>query len=77
MPETCKTCRWWENMRDGYGTCDCPKMHHRALSPEGIGYAFALRRSLVFKRYSRMYVGPTLTGPDFGCIHHEPKEASE
>lgn len=71
---TCKTCKWWgidDNWstytveRDGGKACACDKMIYAAtgrgvvLAPDELGVA------------QSEYWLAILTGPDFGCIHHE------
>lgn len=66
---TCKTCKWWdaenENHRgytppvDGH-PCKCPKIDD---SPH-----YRVNGDLAAPSES----GTFFTGPDFGCVHHEP-----
>lgn len=66
-PRTCKTCKWWGHFltRRGDGRCKMP-LHDPEVDPD-------LRGS---NTMSGGTAGPATiwTGPDFGCIHHEPKE---
>jgi hypothetical protein len=59
MP-TCKTCRWWESPsdeRDHQGKCLHAKVSNGLDLADGISDSYG--------------DGKMLTGPDFGCVHHE------
>ena len=69
---TCKTCKWWEEPTDYVrtvttaGYCRSPKLvdindrGYEGVAGTGFGMDYP--------------VCHLVTGPDFGCIHHEPKE---
>jgi hypothetical protein len=65
---TCKTCKWWGEIQKRYGdgseyaACECPKLDHRYGGNDPDGAVDAEEYGGIF------------TGPDFGCIHHEPKD---
>lgn len=67
---TCKSCKWWgvnladAHLQDGYGSCDFPEMledvRHQIPADDN-AYCYTNEP------------GNIMTGPNFGCIHHEPK----
>src|SRR5687767_2121879 len=69
MPmETCKTCKWWCLPDDGAGShppkrgqCIHPKLRPNNEAQDGA-------------RGGGHYDYGVLTGPDFGCVHHQPLE---
>ena len=62
MPKTCKTCKWWETDKpgDGYYMQEgwCPCR----ISDEWLDW------------FADFNGCETATSPDFGCIHHQPKQ---
>ncbi len=70
---TCKTCKWWrikDDYHEGLGICKSPKIisdenEHRitmdCICADAVGGG----------NYDSSQIR---TGPDFGCIHHTPKE---
>jgi hypothetical protein len=65
--ETCKTCRWWDrHAGDKVGECTADFI----TSPEDT--PCLVEMVMVPELQSGGYW--LKTGPDFGCIHHEPKE---
>lgn len=59
----CKTCKWWDTS-------------HREYSPLPAGYGecsieYQTETSGVFGRYDT--TSGVITGPEFGCVHHEEK----
>ena len=85
---TCKTCKWWnetdsrtetgpasvdyESVAILHKPCVCPKIVD--TSNENHHYAQPMDAACVsdFEGYK----AELRTGPDFGCIHHEEKEAT-
>lgn len=66
MTETCKTCRFWEA-----AGCRC---HKRFVDVPNSLRPFnpTTMRVYVYPSDGNSYVHLVFTGPDFGCIHHEP-----
>jgi hypothetical protein len=72
MLGTCKTCRWWGMYKDAWKgeskACGSPilvdidghKDGYLAVSGDGFGLDYP--------------VCDLMTGPDFGCVHHEEKK---
>jgi hypothetical protein len=62
MDGRCKDCRWW---REDEGDADepfwCANDKLYRYSQDGV-------------HYSRDSSGYLITGPEFGCIHFEPKD---
>jgi len=70
MTNTCKTCRWWDEEPDDVrDTCDLQLRMclHMAVTDE-IKNHHVNRHDLLYS------IGAPLTGPDFGCIHHQLKD---
>ena len=68
MPDypRCKTCRWWEdNDMYGNGVSYCTSPANRRDSPYRPDGACSM---------GEQGKEDILTGPDFGCVHHEWKE---
>ena len=68
--QTCKTCRHWGGPDDVYDIPSYPKGARRCLHPSvgGGGHSDdGHERSDAANSYE--CIG---TGPDFGCVHHEP-----
>ena len=66
--ETCKTCRWWHETDYGTGSCQpepnfWAEEYNEDVIPDGA-------------RSCCDHVNPE-TGPNFGCIHHEPSEPND
>ena len=69
MTATCKTCRWWNEPAkdsDGHWAAIC-----RQSSQFSDPWARKAGDQMMGQALAFVY-----TGPDFGCIHHEPKETS-
>jgi hypothetical protein len=65
---TCKTCKWWNNNPLGneipntWGYCDELERISGDIPPvDGL---------------LAIYADAILTGPDFGCVHHQEKETT-
>jgi hypothetical protein len=69
---TCKDCRWWE--LNEYEDEDTPlsysRCNHKKLGRKADG-----RDSL----YLDAFAGDVAwyAGPDFGCVHHQPKDGED
>lgn len=77
---TCKTCKWWADSAgtfieskelkklvpsmDPYHPCNCPKINQDVHANPAMDGAAAENMD------GHPYF---VTGPDFGCIHYEPK----
>lgn len=67
---TCKTCKWWVKKDTHYGNnanmCANPKIvgPHKDHPADADGAELCDASG---------YFAAILPGPDFGCIHHEPK----
>lgn len=67
MEKRCRNCKWFKWSQLGYNYGDCKNEHWRNISndytfpsdPQGVIYSWASDWEI---------------GPDFGCIHFEPKE---
>lgn len=73
LPEspTCSTCKWWL-ANDGIpgGTCD---LAHEMIERHVPGSPAVATGDQFFAYSARTRMAGYLhTGPDFGCIHHEP-----
>lgn len=72
VERTCKTCRWWakstehRHNEDKGGWCQSPKLGQGKFSP-------ASDDELDQLIYEYDEGGHFWTGPDFGCVHREPK----
>lgn len=66
MLNTCKTCKHWEDRATKqFGKCRVA----------GMGYLASHAAELAMDRATSWPDGcEVCTGPDFGCIHHQPKE---
>lgn len=75
--ERCKTCKWWGYYINGEGEIKklahdyddsriCGKLEDIDLAPT--------KRTDSISLSGGEYTHPS--GPDFGCVHHEPKEDS-
>lgn len=62
--KTCKTCRWWTDR----GSC---MKFYNVLSRD----TMVATHEIECEDCGGAMGGPSIlrTGPDFGCIHHEPK----
>ena len=72
---TCKTCRWWVKAAhwtepDGYAECTHPKIC------EPWGYERDNPTATDCLVYDYDEGGGFSTGPDFGCVHHAPREVA-
>lgn len=67
MKKTCFYCAWWgEKSEDpGFRMCGSPKCRNDYLADKD---SFGCRNG------EPMNGGVVTTGPDFGCIHYEPKD---
>jgi hypothetical protein len=62
---TCATCRWWSVVEYLYGMHECMvNSRHGLGEPDGIYVA----------PDTDCGGGTIVTGPSFGCIHHQPVE---
>lgn len=62
---TCDTCKWWEDFklkRKPCGGCSNLKLSRYQVSPDGLCI-----------NNQDMDGQQPVTGPKFGCVHHEPK----
>lgn len=59
---TCDTCKWWE-------LC-FPKSTDHQCGHEKVGWLLNSAPDAATHDYEDV---PIITGPKFGCIHHEPK----
>ena len=66
MVNTCKDCKWWRSTISGY--CDNPKLDDTLGGTPG--HLDGSWNHGIHQLMSER----TQYGPDFGCIHHEPKE---
>ena len=69
---TCQTCRYWTGKCDEqpkFKKCSHPKNQPFALFQEPALDGFG-----VFDEDEASRQGEFASGPDFGCIHHQPKE---
>ncbi len=81
---TCDTCKWREietseaikcwaikrndhRLKEIFRLCLHPKMSVRSRNQEALGFHDA---ALGMQNESEV---PIITGPKFGCVHHEPK----
>jgi hypothetical protein len=73
MMNTCKTCRWWGD----YPLSKDTLLH--LVPDEYSEMRFCPKTNLqVWSNYfGEMKCGVMATMPDFGCIHHEPKEKED
>jgi len=69
MPK-CRTCKWWERAAD-------------AESPQGACWAIAPSKSAFIVESTDAVISTAqeegvrfLTGPDFGCVQHEPMDVT-
>lgn len=65
--ETCKTCRWWDG--DGRHDGHCRKADMIGCTLAGVPLNSGGVSVPMQGRFWWL-----ATGPDFGCIHHQPKE---
>lgn len=63
--KTCKTCKWWGRAYTGF--CDFVDSIP-ASTPEVLFQIDELAGDIVYGSHPGLR-----TGPDFGCIHHEPR----
>jgi hypothetical protein len=63
--KTCRTCRWWTGR-----TCSNPKLAEWAIRDEDAIDKFP---DSALATASDDWGSQFITGPDFGCIHHEAK----
>lgn len=67
--ETCKTCSFWErnvraNDSRNHGECRVVSLSYNSNAlPAGVAISYDFDREL----------GNLVTGPNFGCVHHEIK----
>lgn len=80
MTGRCRTCKWWEPWREQLGGDDasgnCLLFSSRITQQEaGIepGDVRMLARASGHYGYDADFV----TGPDFGCVQHEPTEGDD
>lgn len=64
--ETCKTCKWWEVATSLGGQ---PQKYGNC---ENVMSSKPVSDRIYEDEYTHV-----MTGPDFGCIHHEPKGGAE
>lgn len=63
---TCDTCKWWIHhgyvslIGNNHRVCENPKIQESNTGDDEMGYPYDEG-------------GYMSTGPNFGCIHHEPK----
>lgn len=83
---TCKTCQWWQDdteahrRRSNVKNCTCPKVifatvdyeSDAAVAEEDPHHVLSGNEAGV--EDGSGYFARLITGPDFGCIHHQPKE---
>lgn len=66
---TCKTCKWWANIPDEMRGCLFVETFEYQSKPD----LFAVEEAC--DGYGDRRVPCVVTGPEFGCIHHEEKQA--
>lgn len=68
--KTCSTCQHWSAQRQTHGHCSSDKV-------QGVS---AIRKSVHKRDTLRMIVhsghATLTTGPEFGCVHHQGREAA-
>lgn len=70
--ESCKTCKWW-----GEEAWDIPhKQSRECENHDKIGETFEVKADVDTMVYSYNESGRFWTGPEFGCVHYEPKETA-
>lgn len=77
--QTCKTCKWWcgQDINEGWGgppviigVCQNTNSIRTPMQ-----FGSDMRTPSSAQGISAGPMGVLPTGPNFGCIHHEPKEA--
>lgn len=85
--KTCKTCKWWTGTPEtgefnpaGFRECKCPKVTSENNDPDDLvkrnnaGDEWtAERNDICWASAHDYYQAEIVTGPNFGCIHHEEK----
>lgn len=64
----CRTCRWWETREVERRTL-IPRFVKPCLRMSGVAHLNAKTDSALPNTPDRFW-----TGPDFGCVHHEPRQ---
>ncbi len=67
---TCKTCKWWNGANQKNSYCGLPMLEQFTFEPGG----YRIPADAVYAVDRGGDVAGLLTGPDFGCVHHEAKE---
>lgn len=67
---TCKTCRWWAGIQEEMRGCLFVENFENQSKQD----LFAVGEAC--DRYGDRHFPCVVTGPDFGCVHHESKEGS-
>ena len=65
---TCKTCKHWYQHNDG----SCGQCGQLVIDGDGEPVA----NGVASRCPTETDFGALVTGPDYGCIHHEPKETA-
>lgn len=72
---TCSSCKWWGSPRDKWASKDEPKGVCQLLSrKQDRDFMLDVCSHCTSVSEDCHSCGRIFTGPDFGCIHHEPKE---
>jgi hypothetical protein len=66
MDATCKTCKWWGRVYRG--CCDLVGVDGDLVGVDGF-------EIIATAADDHNLTALLATGPDFGCVHHAPKEA--
>jgi hypothetical protein len=72
--ERCKTCKWWKQLdwkgkEPTHSYCECPKIF--------MGNGKYMNAPDEAEVHGGLDLGEFITGPEFGCIHHEPARVLE
>lgn len=70
MSGRCETCKWWIREKETFGTCRLLSQNVKYIAddmPEAQAWAFGLGDECL---------GEFETEPTFGCVQHEPKDAT-
>lgn len=79
---TCKTCRWWgeeDDLVNGCAGVRACRKDGAIYEPTAGGHRYGAKAFVTqhFDLHDDDFDPRFLTGPDFGCVHHEPSSAPE
>lgn len=70
----CKTCKWWERDVEHIGPEQCRPCNSSKIGEPYHLYKRSTDKDLDILSYTYDEAGYILTGPDFGCVHHEDRD---